>query len=289
MKILVLGGTGFTGKRALPHLVGKGEVTVFVRPTSATEAVRNAGFATAVGDLDDPESLRRAMQGQDALICIASMGRGHIPGVVAGAESARIRRAVFVSTTAIFTRLAAASKAPRLAAERAVTESSLDATILRPTMIYGDADDRNMARLLRFLKKTPVVAVPGDGLALQQPVFVDDLAEAIVRALFVDAARNRQYDLSGAAPLSFNEIIIAACMAIGVARPLWHLPIGPVRVLVKLQEALLANPRIKDEQILRLLEDKAFDHAAAVADFGFKTRPFGEGIAEQARRMGLAP
>jgi uncharacterized protein YbjT (DUF2867 family) len=71
-----------------------------------------------------------------------------------------------VSTTAVTTTIKAPSKRLRLAGEATVRESILDWTIVRPTMIYGAPDDRNLARLLRLLKKTPVIPLPGGGRRL---------------------------------------------------------------------------------------------------------------------------
>src|SRR5205814_8821341 len=108
---------------------------------------------------------------------------GHAPALVATARAAGIERAVFISTTAIFTALNAPSKAVRVAAEKTIGESGLRATILRPTMIYGSARDRNMARLIRYLRRWPVIAVAGSGVHLQQPIYVDDVARAVADAL----------------------------------------------------------------------------------------------------------
>src|SRR6185436_9257337 len=114
----------------------------------------------------------------ETLVYCASMGFGHVPPLVAALESAGVRRAVFVSTTAIYTSLPAPSKAIRLEAERLVQASSLDWTILRPTMIYGTPRDRNVSRLLRYLRRWPVFPVCGN--ALWQPVHVKDVAAAVV-------------------------------------------------------------------------------------------------------------
>src|SRR5439155_25711459 len=125
--------------------------------------VRALGAAPVGGDLDDPDSVDAvfAASQAEALVNLASLGFGHAPTIVAAAEEAGLRRAVFVSTTAIFTTLEARSKAVRQAAEDTVTASSLHWTIVRPTMIYGGPDDRNMARLLQLLRRFPVVPLPG--------------------------------------------------------------------------------------------------------------------------------
>jgi nucleoside-diphosphate-sugar epimerase len=200
-----------------------------------------------------------------------------------------VRRAVFVSTTGIFTRLPADSKAVRVAAEETVRTSRLAWTILRPTMIYGAPGDRNMERLVRRVANWRPIFVPGNGKALIQPVHVDDLADAIVAAFGSLAAEGRAYDVSGAAPLSLDATIDAAAAAVGKRRAKFHLPLAPVAWMLRALEAIRAPVPVKSEQVLRLAEDKAFAHADAARDFGFAPRRFEDGIAEEARALGMAP
>ena len=105
------------------------------------------------GDLDDHAELPRVFASArgGALVNLASLGFGHAPAIVAAARAAGLDRAVFVSTTAVTTSLPSRSKRIRLEAERHIRDSGLAWTILRPTMIYGAAGDRNLSRLLRAL------------------------------------------------------------------------------------------------------------------------------------------
>ena len=135
----------------------RGHQTVaLARSETAAAAVTALGARPVTGDLDDPRWVANAFarSGCDVLVNLASLGFGHGLGIVAAAELAGISRAVFVSTTAVTTTLAVRSRQIRLAAEQQVRESPLDWTILRPTMIYGDASDRNLSRLLLLLRRT---------------------------------------------------------------------------------------------------------------------------------------
>ena len=161
LSLLVTGATGFTGRRAVRELLGRGHrVAAFVR-ASSDRATLPPEVEVVAGDLDRPATLEAALRGRDALVNVASLGFGHAPGIVAAARAAGIGRAVFVGTTAVRTTLPAASKAVRLAAEQAVLGGGIGATLLRPTMIYGAPGDRNLERLLRFVRRCPIIPVPG--------------------------------------------------------------------------------------------------------------------------------
>lgn len=289
MRVVVTGGTGFTGERVVRQLAARGIVpTVVARASSATDAVRAAGAAVVAADLDDPAGLALAFAGHDTLLHVASMGLGQVPGVVSAARSAGIRRAVFVSTTAVLTRLPVRSRPVRLAAEAAVRSSGLDWTILRPTMIYGSYRDRNMSRLLRHLRTWRTVPLPGRGSALQQPVHVEDVAFSIVEAAHRPVACRRDYNVSGARPLSLRALIEHAAGAVGVRPVLVPVAPGAVSLCLRASESLGLRLPVSSEQVQRLCEDKAFDHSAAASDLGFAPRCFSVGIVEEARELGLA-
>ena len=117
-RVLVTGATGFTGPFVVRALLERGHrVGAFVLPDSGEDALKTLGVEIHVGDLDRPETLEEALRGYDALANVVSLGFGHAPGIVRAVAAPGVRRAVFVSTTAIFTTLNAPSKSVRMAAE----------------------------------------------------------------------------------------------------------------------------------------------------------------------------
>lgn len=279
MKIFVTGATGFTGSRVVPLLLKNGyEVRCLYRASSDRSDLSSSTVEWALGDLSDTESLTSAMLGTDALVNIASLGFGHADLIVAAAKNAGIKRAIFISTTAIFTQLNAKSREIRMAAERSIESSGLDYTILRPTMIYGSSRDRNMWRLIRFMRISPIVPVFGDGKYLQQPIFVDDVAAAVLGCLKTDATIGRSYNIAGKHPLTYNEVIDAIARQMNKRVWKFHIPSKPVVSLLGFLERIRIPFPIKAEQVLRLNENKDFSYAEAKKDFGFTPLAFEEGI-----------
>lgn len=289
--MLVTGGSGFLGGYVLAELIRLGhEPVALARGDLAERTVRSRGAEPVRGDLDDAVGLTEAFAAArcDVLVNLASLGFGHAGSIVTAARRAGLERAVFVSTTAVTTRLPTASKHVRLEAERRIEGSGLAWTILRPTMIYGAPGDRNLERLLGVLARVPVLPVPGRD-HLQQPVHVADVAQAVVSATEREDAVGRRYDIAGPEPITFAGLLAASARATGSQTRFVPVPLWPALMLARGYERCSRNPRIRAEQVLRLAEDKAFAIDDAARDLGFAPRPFPDGIAAEARALGLAP
>ena len=279
MKIFVTGATGFTGSRVVPLLLKNGfEVRCLYRASSDRSFLTDSNIEWVKGDLSDTLALTPAMQGADVLVNVASLGFGHADSIISASQKAGIKRAIFISTTAIFTQLNAPSKKVRVAAELAIETSGLKYTILRPTMIYGSPRDRNMWRLIQFMLYSPIVPVFGDGKYLQQPIYVDDVAAAILGCLKSNVTIGKSYNIAGKHPPTYNEVV--DMIARGMNKQVWkpHIPSKPVVSLLRLFERMRIPLPIKAEQVLRLNENKDFSYAEAQRDFGFSPLSFDDGI-----------
>jgi uncharacterized protein YbjT (DUF2867 family) len=250
-------------------------LSIMVRPTSDT-SVLPEGIDLRTGTLED-EHL--PLEDVGTVVYCASMGFGHVPRLVEQLQVAGVKRGVFVSTTAIFTSLPSASREPRLEAEAVVQASALDWTIVRPTMIYGTARDRNISRLLRFLARWPFFPLCGN--ALWQPIYVEDLADAVVTALDTPATVRGTYNLAGAYPLRFDDLVRTAARTLFRRVMLVRVPVSAAVLAAHVTRVVSA------EQVRRLAEDKAFDYSEAAHDFGFNPRSFAEGVRLEARGLGL--
>src|SRR5215211_2856500 len=284
MKILITGATGLLGGALLEELLAGGhEVSCLVREGSAGASRLERGRVEIVrGDAADTTSLFRALTGMDALTHVA--GIEYAPQVVEATRRAGVGRLVVVGSTSAHSAYQHRS-GPKLRMERLVRESGLEYTIVRPTMIYGSELDKNMHRLLRFLDRSPVFPIFGSGENLWQPVYHEDCARGVYEALVRPAAVERSYDLPGAEPLTYLELVKTAAGALGKRPRIVRLPLEPVRRALAAAERLRLPLPIRSEQVLRLGEDKAYPYDRAKRDLGYAPRPFSEGIALEVVRL----
>jgi uncharacterized protein YbjT (DUF2867 family) len=284
VKVLLTGATGLLGGALLDLLLTEDhEVRCLVREGSPRASrLDQRRIELARGDARDAGALSRALSGTEALLHVA--GIEYSSAVLEAARRAGSSRLVMVGSTSAHSAYSFRSN-PKLRMEELVRGSGLAYTIVRPSMIYGSEVDKNVHRLLRFLDRSPVFPMFGSGENLWQPVYHEDCARGVYEALVRPSAVGQSYDLPGAEPLTYFEMVETAAGALGRKPRIVRLPLEPVRRLLAAAEALQLPFPIKSEQVLRLREDKAYPYDKARRELGYAPRPFGEGIALEVARL----
>ena len=284
MTVAVTGALGFVASHLLPRLeAGGARVIAIARPGRDVTAIERVRIEVRRADLSDRTGLASAFTGADAVVHLAGMAL--VPGMLPALVVARVSRGVFIGSAGVYTKLASPGAEAKRAGEAGLRASPLAYTLLRPSMIYGTPRDRNLARLLRWIRRCPVVPIPGGGATPQQPVHVEDLCAAIVAALERPAAARGEYDVGGPEAIELREMIHLAGHALGRRVWLMPVPLGPGRAAAVLARRLGLPFPVSPEQVLRLQESKAVNIAPARRDLGFAPRPFAQGIAAEARLL----
>ena len=204
--ILVTGGTGFVGPKIVHALRAEdARVRALVRdPSSSSARTLSAwGCELVQGDATDPESLRGATEGADAVVHLIALITGKpeeyervmsqgTRDLVAAAKEARVSR--FVLMSALGTTEESKDLVPYYRSkwdmEQTVKASGIEYVIFRPSFVFGK-DGGVLPTFLRQVKYSPVTPVPGSGTRRLQPIWVDDVAAFFARSLSTEEAANK--------------------------------------------------------------------------------------------------
>ena len=280
LPILVTGAEGFTGKFVCMELLKRGIIfKASIKPNNSKKWFLDRNIEVLETDIYKKEQLIKSLKGCKGLINVTSIGFGAAPIIIKSCFKAKVKRVVFISSTSIFTSLNAKSKSIRLKAEQSIFNSNLNWTILRPTMIYGAKNDRNMIKLIKYIDKSLLIPIIGNGKSLQQPVFVRDLAWSIVESFQNQNTIHKEINISGGDSLTFNKVIDIIAEGLGKKIFKLYIPKFPIICLMKILENFL-NLRlpIKSEQFERLNEDKNFSYTYAKKILNYSPLNFEEGI-----------
>lgn len=290
MKVFVTGGSGFVGSEIIRQLLAAGhEVRALAR--SRKTAAAEAGLELWPGDATEPETLKGAMSGCDAVIHLIGIirefpdkkitfSRLHVDAtrnILAAAKEQGIRRYLHMSANGSRADGVADYHKTKWAAEELVRASGLDATIFRPSVIFGPGD-AFVNMLAAIIRRTPIVPVIGDGEYQMTPVAVADVATGFVRALDQPGSIGEIYHCGGPQTLTYNQLLDEIARALGrsgITRI--HQPVLMMRSLSALLEGMSFFP-ITSGQLTMLLEGNTCDPQPWAEAFALDLTPFGEGI-----------
>jgi len=274
--ILVTGGTGFVGSRIVHALRTEDRgVRCLVRNPERAGQLSAWGCELVEGDVTDPESLKRAAEGADAVIHLVAIIAGRpeefeevmtrgTESLLAAAEQASIRR--FVLMSALGTTEATKELTPYYRAkwsmEEAVRGAPFEHTIFRPSFVFG-RDGGVLPTFVRLVRWSPVTPVVGPGTQRIQPIWVDDVASYFAKAIDLPGAAGKTFEIGGPDVVTWDELYSRIAVILGKRRAKLHLPFGLMRAQARVVEALPGPSPITPDQV-KMLE--AGDNVATNED-----------------------
>jgi uncharacterized protein YbjT (DUF2867 family) len=276
--VTVFGGSGFVGRNVVRALAREG-----YRVRAAVRRPDLAGYLQPMGRVGQihavqanvryPASIEMAVRDADVVINLVGVlyerGRQRFDAVqaegaaaVAKAAQAVGARMIHVSALGADKDSTAAYARSKAAGEAAVLAATPDATIFRPSILFGPEDDF-FNRFAAMARLSPVLPLVGGGATKFQPVFVGDVAQAILRAVDGKARSGTIYELGGPEVRTFKELMGFVLATIDRSRLLLPLPFG----LAKLQAAVLQflpKPPLTPDQVELLRTDNVVSEAARV-------------------------
>jgi uncharacterized protein YbjT (DUF2867 family) len=294
VRVVVAGGSGFLGGAAVRRLVADGhDVRVMTaHPSRSADRIQRLGAQPVTGDVREPSSLPRAVEGADAVLqsltfptfpvekprkgfTFEEFDHHGTARLVDAAAQARVDRYVFVSGVGAAPDVPEPWTRAKWEGEEVVRASGVSHAIVRPSWAYGP-DDVALNRFLWFARHAPFVPVIGDGSQRLQPVFVDDVADVLVRAASPGGPEGT-FEVGGPEVMTMNEILRTALDVMGMRRPLVHFPVSLTKAgAFFLQFA--PRPFLSPAAVAFAIDDAVADVGQLIEAFGMRPRPLREGL-----------
>jgi NADH dehydrogenase len=274
--ITVYGGSGFVGRHVIRALCKRGyRIRVAVRRPELAGHLQPLGRVGQIhavqANLRYPQSVDAAARGADAVINLVGIlferGRQRFDAVQAsGAEAVALAaaahgaRVVHVSSIGADENSSSAYARAKAMGERLVLAATPAATILRPSVVFGPEDDffNRFAALARFAPALPLI---GGGHTRFQPVYVGDVAAAVVAAVDGHTRPGTVYELGGPEVKTFKEILQYVLATTGRNRLLVPLPFGVAQVKAWFLQ-FLPKPLLTPDQVEQLKRDNVVSEEA---------------------------
>jgi nucleoside-diphosphate-sugar epimerase len=280
LSVAVVGATSKNGRYLVARLVAEGLAVTAVGRNAGRLARLDPKAEKRTADLERPETLRAALAGAAQVV---SLAHARFTSALLAALPETCERVVLTGSMRRYSKLADPAGEAVAAGEAAFMASGRRGVMLHPGMIYGPPEERNVNRIVRYVKRWPEGApvpfpLPAGGRATIQPIFIDDLIEAFIGALTRDEALGEPIVVGGPAPIAYRDFVAACARAFGRHAVILPLPVGLIATLAAVARAVGVRGAPTRAELLRMTEDKAFDVAPMRTRLGVIPRSFEDGL-----------
>lgn len=286
--VTVFGGAGFIGRHVVKRLAAKG-ATIRV----ATRSPETAGHLLPMGEVgqivlarfaDDDATIGSLVAGAWGVVNLIGIlferragdferVQARLPGTIArAAAQAGAERLVHLSAIGADPASPSLYARTKAAGEAAVRAAFPKAVILRPSIVFGP-EDGFFNRFAAMARIAPALPLVGGGTTRFQPVYVGDVAEAVIAGLERPELAGKTFELGGPRVYTFKQLLEYILRVTGRRRLLLPLPFGLARIQARFLELLPTPPLTRDQVALLERDNVVTAGMPGLAELGIRPTP----------------
>jgi nucleoside-diphosphate-sugar epimerase len=291
-KIVITGAAGLVGQNLIPRLENRdlGELVAIDKHPSNTETLRrlHPNLRVLHADLaergpweDEFVGCTHLMNGHAQIggIYPAEYVRNNITATERVLEAAlrnKVSYVVNISSSVVNSMAVDNYTETKKAQEKLVLQSGIKQVVLRPTLMFGWFDRKHVGWLARFMQRTPIFPIPGDGRYLRQPLYVGDFCDIIASSL--EHETTGAYNITGQQRIDYIDLIRAVKQATGAKTNIVRIPYRLFWWLLRIYAWFDKNPAFTAQQLQALVTPDVFEVIDWPAIFGVRSTPLQEAL-----------
>jgi nucleoside-diphosphate-sugar epimerase len=301
-KIAITGAAGLVGQNLIPRLKarGYGEIVAIDKHPANTALLRrlHPDIEIVEADLADDGAWRRAVAAADVVVvCHAQIGgldreayaRNNITATERLLGAMAARRDVYlvhVSSSVVESMAKDHYIWSKEAQENRVLASGFPAIVLRPTLMFGWFDRKHLGWLARFMQRTPLFPIPGDGRYLRQPLYAGDFCDIVMSC--IESRLSGAYNITGLEPIDYIDLIRAVKEACGSRTQIVRVPYALFWLMLFTYGLFSQDPPFTTKQLEALVTPDVFEVIDWPGLFGVEPTPLKAALAETYRHPGYS-
>jgi nucleoside-diphosphate-sugar epimerase len=293
MNVIIAGGAGFVG-RNLVRIMLKEEfkpenITVIDIDQENLKFFDRYKIKTIKADLSEDGQWRSGFKNADYVINLAAQisspdsdpfYRNNIVATQEVVDAARddgVKGIIHFSSAAVLSVRKDDYSNTKIEGEEIVKNSGLNYCIIRPSLLYGPTDDKNIGYLLNFSRKFPFFPIPGNGKWPRQPIYIDDMCYLVISFL-KDFPKNQIYDINGKEIIYFKDMIKTVLDESDGFRFRIFLPVSLFKFAMMFYQRLIGNVEFTPEQVDSLTAEETFPVHPWWEEHNIKITSFQQGV-----------
>lgn len=294
-KIVLTGAAGLVGQNLIVEMKQQGytQLVAIDKHAHNLDILRklHPDVTTVLADLAEPGTWTQAFDGAQLVVQLHAQITGKTTDlfernnllaterVLAATKAASVPYMVHISSSVVNSVAKDDYTNTKRQQEQMVVDSGLRHCVLRPTLMFGWFDPKHLGWLSRFMARTPVFPIPGDGRFMRQPLYERDFCRCIAKCIETEP-EGEVFDIVGDTRVDYVDIIRTIKRVKNLRTLIVHIPISFFALLLRTYSLFSKKPPFTADQLRALSAGDDFKGVDTLAVFGVRQTPFEDAIRE---------
>ena len=290
-RILITGGGGFVGRNLIRVMIKEGfkPENIVVIDKDNLNFIKKYKVKIVVADLSEKGKWMNEFKNTDVVINLAAQisspdyepfKKNNIEStknIVEAMKKFKVKKILHFSSAAVLSVRKDFYAETKKEGEKLVINSGLNYCILRPSLMYGPTDDKNIGYLINFARKFHFLPIPGNGKSPRQPIYIDDICRLVIKILN-KFPKNKIINVNGKEIIYFRDMVKIILKEVGGFKFRLFLPVKLFKIAMILYQKIIGKNKFTTDQVDSLTSGEVFEIYPWWEEYNIKTTSFEEGV-----------